>query len=299
MKNNSTLKSKINNSNNEDVIDIDLYQKKIYNKSYNIESDNNEEQITNDNVKRMLCYNVVVGKQCHYKKNCMFAHTLDDQKVDGVRKDAYDIIKNKFDLASVDLYNNKELYNELIQLSNICPKCIKKCCPGGYNCKYGVFSKDYQVCLEDLNTGNCKRRYCSLVHLSMNGLVPFFTQERNHENRSSNSRGSNKSADLKQKNESVWNKPSPFLFSDVVKRTQPDIFIKKNKSKMDLSGISKKELEGITLSDKYFKSHPDYSFDDSYSTDSFETEDEIKRAKEYIHSDLYDSDYENESIFIE
>jgi len=223
----------------------------------------------------------------------MFAHTIDDQKVDGVRKDAYDIIKSQGQLDHIDLYENKELYNELIKLSNICPKCIKKCCPGGYNCKYGVFSKDYQVCLDDLNIGSCNRRYCSLVHLSLNGLISYQEQKKKHEYKKEIN------TILKPIDNNVWVKPSPFLFSDVVKRNKSDIFIKKSKNKMDLSGISKKELEGITLSDKYFKNHPDYSYGDAYSSDSFETEDEVRRTKEYLHSDNCDSDYEDESIFVE
>ena len=49
MKNNTTSKSKVNN-NNEDVIDIDLYQKKLYNKNIQNESDKEDESQINDNV---------------------------------------------------------------------------------------------------------------------------------------------------------------------------------------------------------------------------------------------------------
>ena len=98
------------------------------------------------NHKKILCKNITSIGKCLYTQKCLFAHSLDEQKVDKIRILAYDIIKNKKDLSHLDLTKNEYLYNTLIALSGLCQNCNIKKCTGGYNCKHGACDKKYVIC---------------------------------------------------------------------------------------------------------------------------------------------------------
>lgn len=129
----------------------------------------------NFNHKKILCNNIVIKGFCSYGNKCSYAHTLDEQNLDISRKNAYDIIKNDSDLSHIDLKTNYLLYKTLLSLTKTCAQCIKGKCKGGYNCKFGVCLKKYQLCEDDLNYGNCNNN-CGLIHLTKRKLIPFYNQ---------------------------------------------------------------------------------------------------------------------------
>ncbi len=51
----------------------------------------------NQNKKKILCNNYLKGEQCQYGEKCLYAHSIAEQKMDYMRKKAYDIIQNEFD----------------------------------------------------------------------------------------------------------------------------------------------------------------------------------------------------------
>ena len=146
-------------------------------KSFKFEKKNNikhhnSNNFNNNNTKKILCINIIEKGQCPYSHTCLYAHSLYDQKIEAIRKQAYDIIN------TTDKLNFKpgiELANTLIQLTNVCTNCIKHKCTGGYNCKYGVFDRNYQVCADDLKHGICYNVTCSNIHLTNKGLIPLNT----------------------------------------------------------------------------------------------------------------------------
>jgi len=133
----------------------------------------------NNNVKRILCYNILTGKKCPHLDKCMYSHSLSEQKIDYYRNIAYGIIKNKnTDLSSLDLLEDTKLYENLLQLTKVCSNCIKSTCPGGYNCKYGCIKKEYQICYNDLVYGKCRNLICSSIHLTDRNLVSYNEQKK-------------------------------------------------------------------------------------------------------------------------
>ncbi|AYV84751.1 MAG: hypothetical protein Hyperionvirus37_4 [Hyperionvirus sp.] len=122
------------------------------------------------NMKKVLCNNVLIAQTCHYGDKCMYAHSLEDQNVEGVRRKAYDILEG---VEKINYKPDRELSKTLLQLTKICEACCKNKCPGGYNCKYGVFDKKYQVCEDDLRYGICYNTMCNNIHLTNRGLIPL------------------------------------------------------------------------------------------------------------------------------
>lgn len=125
------------------------------------------------NHKKILCKNMIFNNECKYETKCLYAHSLDEQNVNYLRKSAYDVIKSKHDLSYINLQDEPELYKVLVQLSIYCHNCVNKKCTGGYNCKYGACKYEYVICLSDLNFNNCTDKYCNKVHLSKRGLKPL------------------------------------------------------------------------------------------------------------------------------
>ena len=106
----------------------------------------------------------------------MYAHCLEEQKLDEIREEAYKVIIDYPDLSNIDLTKNNAMYNTLTELTKTCNSCKKNCCSGGYNCKYGVFDRKYQICADDLKNGACiKRRTdnCNCIHLTDRKLIPY------------------------------------------------------------------------------------------------------------------------------
>lgn len=121
-------------------------------------------------MKKILCNNILTTGICNYGDKCMYAHNLDEQNIEPIRKQAYDIITGK---EKISYKPNKELSKTLLQLTKVCNDCINKSCPGGYNCKYGVIDKKFQVCADDLRYGICYNTICNCVHLTNKGLIPL------------------------------------------------------------------------------------------------------------------------------
>jgi hypothetical protein len=133
---------------------------------------NNYYQRANENLKKILCKNIINEGKCIYGAKCLYAHSLDDQNIDRNREIAYQMIKKDDELSHINLSKNDKLYNSLITLSKLCEKCEKGECTGGYNCKYGACKSTFVVCLVDLNKGTCNEK-CNKVHLTGKKLIPY------------------------------------------------------------------------------------------------------------------------------
>jgi len=118
--------------------------------------------------KKILCMNYIKKKECRYDQKCKYAHGLSDQNIDIYRKDIYELISNNTDLKELDIYDNVKLYKILLIHTQICEKCKENMCPGGYNCKNGIFDTKYLICKDDLIEGNCKK--CNKIHLTDRNL---------------------------------------------------------------------------------------------------------------------------------
>lgn len=125
------------------------------------------------NHKKMLCQNIIEKKPCNYGSKCLYAHSIEEQNVNGNRKIAYDYIINNKDMSDIDLSQKEDLFSSFKELSRTCEKCIMSLCTGGYNCKYGSCKKEYTICLRDITIGNCDGS-CNKKHLTKNGLKPNF-----------------------------------------------------------------------------------------------------------------------------
>ena len=136
-----------------------------------IQKDKYETTYKYNNFKKVLCKNMIIKGRCIYGDKCVYAHRLEEQNVTGIRKIAYDIIKNGADLKRFNITKDKLLYNTLKTLTQACDKCIEGKCTGGYNCKNGTCDKKYVVCVDDLMNGKCKMA-CNKVHLTKRGLIP-------------------------------------------------------------------------------------------------------------------------------
>jgi hypothetical protein len=140
-----------------------------------------------ENIKKLLCYNIVNNSKCVYKGKCMFAHTLSEQKKDPIREIIYDMIYHMDDLSEIDIYDDKVLFDDLTIYTKECKNCINKKCPGGYNCKFGACCKEIKICYNDMMYGRCYnstkdeknnhiiiKRCIHGVHLTEKNLIPYY-----------------------------------------------------------------------------------------------------------------------------
>lgn len=128
------------------------------------------------NKKRILCCNYVTTGECPYGSNCVYAHSLQEQNIDPLRRKVYDIINSNALLNDIDLVHDIDLYKTFLQLTRTCYNCEKKICMGGYNCKNGAIDLTHTICYNDLYTGNCKYcidgKECPKIHLTKRQLIP-------------------------------------------------------------------------------------------------------------------------------
>lgn len=134
-----------------------------------------------NNLKKIICKNVIMNGSCVYGTKCLYAHTLDDQNVDKIRKLAYDIIRKKKSCKDINILTSRQLYETFKLLSNVCEQCENNKCTGGYNCKHGACKSEYAICLSDMNKGSCTKT-CNKIHLTDYGLVPYCVQIAAHKN---------------------------------------------------------------------------------------------------------------------
>jgi hypothetical protein len=130
------------------------------------------EEFSTDNYKKIMCKNMICDLVCIYNENCLYAHTLEEQKIDTVRSVVYDMVKKSDDLSHIDLLNDKDLYSNLLILTKLCYNCENKICNGGYNCKHGACNKKYVVCYTDIVKGYCNGN-CDKNHLTKKGIIPY------------------------------------------------------------------------------------------------------------------------------
>lgn len=145
----------------------DRYDKYDRYDRYDNTSTNNNGNIS---LKKLMCKNILTSGKCSYESKCLYAHTLNEQNMDTKRKLAYDIIMGRISYINNDMKIDDEIYKIFIQLCKICDMCVKNKCPGGFNCKHGVFDKQYQVCVDDLRDGVCYNISCSKIHLTNKGI---------------------------------------------------------------------------------------------------------------------------------
>ena len=204
--------------------------------------------------KRVLCFNILNRGNCPYGEKCAYAHHLDEQQTDSIRVQAYDIIRGTQRLDHLDLVANNKLYHTLKQLCSLCPSCAKGYCPGGYNCTYGAYCKQTQLCKRDLMEGGCIGS-CDKVHLTTRGLKPYTIQI---------NRGGDKDKGRKLRRFARQNKPHFRTY-----------FAKSRRS------INRPPVKGVQLSENYFRTNPQKLTDDTDSDISMDDE-ELERIKQFL-----------------
>jgi hypothetical protein len=159
------------------------YRNKLVNNRGNYDDGYNSYNDTpriNPNKKRLLCCNQLNNGSCIFGDRCVYAHNISEQKVDKLRKEVYDIIKSNTMLDYIDFIKNSKLYDTMIHLTKICSNCSLGKCAGGLNCKHGAINQNYQICNNDLQTGECNNNNCGAIHLSIRGLIPYNDQKNTH-----------------------------------------------------------------------------------------------------------------------
>ena len=134
-----------------------------------------------ENVKKILCYNILNTNKCSYGNKCMFAHSLNEQKKDNYKEFIINLILVNDNLSNINICADSKLFNELIIFTKECKNCIIKKCNGGYNCKYGTCLPFLKICKTDLITGKCKKDKNNIscidgIHLTEKKLIPYNLQ---------------------------------------------------------------------------------------------------------------------------
>ena len=125
----------------------------------------------NNNLKKLLCNNYLEFGKCNYGNKCLYSHSLNEQKVDIIRKNIYKLLNDYINNNEIDnnfiteINDNREIQKSLLQLTKICNECLLGKCPGGYNCKHGAINDKYQICYNDL-IDECLETTCPMIHLS-------------------------------------------------------------------------------------------------------------------------------------
>jgi len=141
-------------------------------------NNHNNHHEDNYNRKKILCNSYLKGEECQYKDKCLYAHSIEEQKMEQIRKKVYNIIQNEFDLTYLDLGTKiddetNELIKNLTIMTKVCQDCVNKKCAGGVNCKFGVYNPSLQICSDDMFTGKCGNNTCQKVHLTKRGFIPI------------------------------------------------------------------------------------------------------------------------------
>ena len=313
-----------NNLRNEDIIDLTVpldivSEQKSKNSHRTAESPNLSIRISDfphqqnntskknehimKNIKRILCYNMLKSGSCNYGSKCLYAHNLDEQNIDNIKKRAYELL-TKDDLSDINLLEDNELFETLVQMTKLCIMCTKKqnLCPGGYNCKNGTFSPKYQICYSDLVKGECNNNFCKNIHLTKSKLVSY-----NNQHNSVNMAYDNDNSNEKETEDNLLNLNSTNhdQYADKIKtyvsilKKSPDLKDSKNKtSKQTMPKPTNNTISGTLLTDEFFQhfNKKNNKYINDSDTDSDMSIDEFYSALDYLN---YNSDQEcDESIFI-
>lgn len=127
--------------------------------------------------KKILCKQIIETKSCPYGNGCRFAHSLEEQNVDTIRKRVYSIINGKELLDDIDLVHDIELFETFRTLTRTCFRCGNHTCLGGYNCKNGAIDLQHTICNDDLIYGRCRQEGCRKIHLTTRNLIPYNVQK--------------------------------------------------------------------------------------------------------------------------
>src|SRR3972149_4101476 len=254
-----------------------IQNKNYYNVDNNRNIDNNKNIDKNIiNNKKILCYNMLIKKHCDYGSKCLYAHSLSEQKIDSMRHKIYTLLRNDDDLKNLDLINDTKLFNGLTQLTKVCTSCIKKICPGGYNCKHGAINKKYRICSDDLLHGNCKRINCQSVHLTERNLIPYSKQKMKQLNLTVE----NNHLDVNN----VWNKIPDSIFGNSYQNLDNNKKVVNKKKEPIKYKRNLDDLGGVLLTEKFLMMNFDRkSYVDCLSSDSEEDED-IESIMKYLNS---------------
>ena len=145
-------------------------------KKYTVLNTNMYNNSTSNNFKRILCFNVINNAVCTYGSKCVYAHSLSDQKIEPLRHKIYTIIRSDTNLKDLDLVKDDKLFRGMLELTKLCTMCVKKSCPGGYNCRNGAINIDCRICFDDFMYGNCRRPNCTSKHLTERGMISYYDQ---------------------------------------------------------------------------------------------------------------------------
>lgn len=134
-------------------------------------------------MKKMLCINIIKNGSCPYGYRCLYAHNLNEQSIDPLKKKAYDVIKSFDDHDQhnkniIDLSEDDDLAKTFLIYTKVCTECKNKKCTGGYNCKFGAISNEYQLCYNDLMYGSCNNFDCKKKHITKRGILPIMKQKK-------------------------------------------------------------------------------------------------------------------------
>lgn len=134
----------------------------------------NKTKNRDDNIKQILCQNIINNGYCSYGDMCMYAHSLEEQNKYPKRNIVYDMLDMIINNKNVDDYikqinDSQELQNVLLDFTRVCFKCKNGKCLGGYNCKNGVVDDKYVICYNDLMNEKCDTKRCHKIHLTKNG----------------------------------------------------------------------------------------------------------------------------------
>jgi hypothetical protein len=121
---------------------------------------------------------MIENGSCDYQSKCMYAHSIDEQNIEPIRKLANEIVESNQDLSDYDRIKDKELYKTFLDMSRICENCVNNKCTGGKNCKHGIKDKTKLICETNLKFGNCSDLDCKKTHLSNRGLKSMYVIHR-------------------------------------------------------------------------------------------------------------------------
>lgn len=244
---------------------------------------NNDNNNDKDNEKKILCFKMLNNKKCNYGNKCMYAHGLNEQKMEPLRHKAYTIIKFAKDLSNIDFIIDPALYDSLLQLTKVCSLCNKGQCPGGYNCRNGAVNIKYRVCYDDLVYGNCKRPNCQAIHLTERDLIPYIKQKNKHNFPNIRNSTIRENKDYKDYKDNKDN-DSPDNIQTYYEKT-----CKNNKLKKELD-----DVQGILLTENFLLTQ----FGKTLDPDEELSEDEkcIDELIKYLNNN--DTESDEESIFL-
>lgn len=139
----------------------------------NLDNDHKDEDLRRTNHKKILCNSMLFTGSCTYGNKCVFAHSLDEQNYDTIRKRTMSVFESGEDLSMFSPIFDKDLYRDLSLMTRVCMNCKEGKCTGGKNCKHGSRDETQLLCEDDFKYGSCEDENCKKIHLTKRGLKPY------------------------------------------------------------------------------------------------------------------------------